>query len=79
MFVGLDDTMLAVRITSFHAKCLSLYSPQNCDAISPFHFHVWYLRPEGAFQIRDSVKDCLPDRVSDRRENLNVCLIGICL
>lgn len=74
MLVGLDDTMLAVRVTNFHAKCLPLYSPQNCDVISPFHFQVWYLRPEGAFQIRDFVKDCLHDHINNRRENLNVCL-----
>jgi hypothetical protein len=77
--VDLDDRVLAVRVTSFHAKYLSIYSPQNCDVVSPFHFHIWYLRPEGAFQIRYSVKDCLHDPIIDGRENLNVCIIGMCL
>ena len=78
MPVGLDDTMLAVRVTSFHAKCISLYSPQNCDVINPFHVLAWYLRSERAFQIRDFVKDCPHNHVMDGWENLNVCLTGMC-
>lgn len=35
--------------------------------------------PEDAFQISDSLKDCLHDHVIDGGENLSVCLIGMCL
>ena len=71
--VDFDDTMLAVRVTSFHAKCLSIYSPQNCDVVIHFIFMFDIFVPKA------SVKDCLHDYKIDGRENLNVCLIGMCL